>query len=137
MSDADCNTSSGAAGLLPCLFCGSDKVTPWQSEKDGVPCWCVFCEGCEAEGPHTDASAEVATALWNKRVASKVELRGTHAQSIYVNGELWGYAIWVGRWYVVYRWESEMTGSLESPKVADTEEEIKHVVLEQLTEYEE
>lgn len=52
--------------LASCPFCGSDNVTLWNSEREGEPCWCVFCEACEAEGPHSVAE-DSATRQWNER----------------------------------------------------------------------
>ena len=52
--------------LLPCPFCGGKKVTLWKSRPKGKIVWCVFCDGCEAEGPHSSESSE-AVRLWNYR----------------------------------------------------------------------
>jgi hypothetical protein len=80
----------------------------------------------------SDLGDSVATGC--SAAVSAIELSCTHTQEIRVDGELWGYAIWVGRWYVVYRWDSEWEGSLESPKTADTLEDIKRVVQERIGE---
>lgn len=54
--------------LLPCPFCGNKDVVLWEAkfpeETDSL--WCVFCESCEAEGPHK-TTAEVAASGWNVR----------------------------------------------------------------------
>lgn len=52
--------------LLPCPFCASAIVMLWNSERSGEPCWCVFCESCEAEGPHSTDSV-AAVEQWNRR----------------------------------------------------------------------
>lgn len=53
--------------LRPCPFCGSKKVTLWKDEVDGETVWCVFCEDCEAEGPHAKG-AKTAVKRWESRV---------------------------------------------------------------------
>lgn len=62
----------------------------------------------------------------------EIQLNQTTTQEIRLDGSLWGYAIWVGNWYVVYRWESEMQGSLRYLNTADTIEDIERVVKEEL-----
>lgn len=66
--------------------------------------------------------------------AIAITLDTTHSLSIRLDNQLWGYAIWVGRWYVVYNWESEITGSLHSPKTADTAEDVQRIVREWIQE---
>jgi len=56
----------------PCPFCASDDTLVWASHLTGpyvgaAPrIWCVFCNVCEAEGPHHD-SREGAISSWNTR----------------------------------------------------------------------
>lgn len=60
--------------LAPCPFCGSRQVILWEAEierpggRSVEILWCVFCETCEAEGPHK-TTAEVAASGWNARLA--------------------------------------------------------------------
>lgn len=57
--------------LLPCPFCGGHKIIAWKSDDviDDNPVWCVFCQDCEAEGPH-DLSRTAVASKWNYRTPS-------------------------------------------------------------------
>lgn len=51
---------------LPCPFCASERIIAWKSEAAREPCWVVFCEVCEAEGPHLTTEGDAVNA-WNCR----------------------------------------------------------------------
>lgn len=51
--------------LRPCPFCDCTKVLNWLSHDASPNVWCVFCEACEAEGPHAKTSDE-SLRLWNR-----------------------------------------------------------------------
>lgn len=63
--------------LKPCPFCGSKSIILWEVKPDeatafqGESLWCVFCESCEAEGPHK-TTATVAASGWNCRLAGDI-----------------------------------------------------------------
>lgn len=72
--------------LLPCPFCGSEKVENWGSQPprlsdrllDNNYVWCVFCHDCLCEGPETLTEAEAAL-KWNitySRSRSEVSFSG-------------------------------------------------------------
>jgi Lar family restriction alleviation protein len=52
--------------LIPCPFCGSTRIVNWLSHDVVKNMWCVFCETCNSEGPHSE-NEEEAIILWNKR----------------------------------------------------------------------
>ncbi len=55
-----------ADGLAPCPFCDGTELLNWLSHDAAPNVWCVFCQSCDAEGPHSLIEKE-AIALWNKR----------------------------------------------------------------------
>lgn len=72
--------SAGAVKLLPCPFCGSDKITvEWEQcpklvESDTTRRWFAECTQCSCQGPFCQKEPEVPV-KWNQRahVAPLVE----------------------------------------------------------------
>jgi Lar family restriction alleviation protein len=72
--------------LHPCPFCGEKRVVNWLSHDAAPNVWCVFCESCNAEGPHAN-DEDVSVSLWNRRAVECAE------------EDLFGQALEALRWY--------------------------------------
>lgn len=63
MSDAD---TVERVALLPCPFCGAEKMLTTTNEFGG---FCLTCENCDAVGPPSEYDPEQMREAWNTRAA--------------------------------------------------------------------
>lgn len=112
--------------ILPCPFCQSKLVLAWLSHDAKPNVWCVFCENCNAEGPHFDDSKKGAIDAWNRAWAGRHKSAGLN--SIPVTPETNGALLETIRGAVARGW----CAPINSNKVMDGDlaEAITHEVTE-------